>query len=168
MSIDTSPCVYTFGLNLSSHLTLWVIFPPLSDNLLLAVILSPLSITDVPSRHRDIHTACLQQGHKEPSLHQYSHISPLYCAANHTLAAREASDRGCVTVLVANSPELSGSKELFNFPVYLRRQQCNKLITEICTVCACMRVCVPSCMHACQCTVDPLILRLNVILDLLG
>lgn len=123
--------------------------PPLSANLLLPVILSPLSITDVPSRHRDIHAACLQRGHKEPCLHQYSHISPLYCATNHTLAAREASDRGCVTVLVANSPELSGSKELFNFPVYLRRQQCNnKLLTEICTVCVCVRVYVPSCMHA--------------------
>lgn len=50
---------------------------------------------------------------------------------NHTLAAREASDRGCVIALVANSPVLSGSKGLFNFLLYLRQQGRNKLITEI-------------------------------------
>lgn len=85
----------------------------------------------MPSRYRDIHAACLQQGHKGPCLHQYSHISPLCCATNHTLSAREASDRGCVIVPVANSPVLSGSKGLYNFILYLRRQRHNKLITEI-------------------------------------
>lgn len=81
-------------LNVSS----WVIFPRLSANLLLAVIPSPVSIIDMPPRHHDIHTACLQQGYKESCLHQYSHISPLCCATNHTLAARETSDHGCVIV----------------------------------------------------------------------
>lgn len=106
-------------------------FPSLSANLLLAVIPSLLTITHVPSRHRDIHTACLQQGHKEPCLHQYSHISALCCATNHTLTAREASDRGCVMVLLANIPVLSGSKELSSFLLYLRQQRHNKLSVEI-------------------------------------
>lgn len=71
------------------------------------MIPSPLSITDVALRHCDIHTVFLQLGHKEPCLHQYSHISALCCATNHTLAAREVSDRGCVIAVVANSPLLS-------------------------------------------------------------
>lgn len=51
------------------------------------------------------HAACLQQSHKEP----------------------EASDRGCVIVLLANGPMLSRSKGLFTFLLYLRQHRHNEL-----------------------------------------
>lgn len=71
--------------------------------------------------------------HKEPRLHQYSHITPFCCATNQTPTAREASDRGCVITQVANTTVLSGFKGLFSFLPYLMQQQhaCEKFITEM-------------------------------------
>lgn len=72
--------------------------------------------------------------HKEPRLHQYSHITPFCCATNQTPTARETSDRGCVITLVANTTVLSGFKGLFSFLPYLMQQRHVKSSLQKCTM----------------------------------
>lgn len=141
-------CVkFILWLSVSSHRSFSL---PCQLICLLAVIPSLLSITDMPSRHRDIHAACLQQGHKEPRCINIP-ISALSVVLQTTHWQREKHlIAGCIIVLLANSSVLSGSKGLFIFLVYLRQQQRNKLITEMCSGVQCRYAYVYVYLYACM------------------
>lgn len=99
--------------NVSSHRSF---FPPLSANLLLAPIPSPLSITNLPSRLGDILAACLQRVIKNlPCINIPISVLAAVLQPAHWLPKKHLI--------------MSGSDGFFNFLVYLRQQQDNKLIT---------------------------------------